>query len=248
MEMRRPLLFQYCRDTADVLTADFNRSKGQNASANIGRNREFLCRHFLDHVVPPKLSTGTGEMWDAYGNQTGQLDIVLYRNDSPRLHFGDTNTFPVQGVFGVVEVKSNLTTTKLQEAFDTSRRVKVLNHIPFSGITAHYTIGGVGLNRPLCCVFAYTGARLDTLYKELSKPENIGLIDVVSVLDRGAICSNYQSLNLGDPNKDPFSIVDGKAGAIGMLYRHIVIYSTAFLAQAWQMDDYFVPLQGWVEM
>src|SRR6266851_4125035 len=81
----RPLLYRYFRDTADLLLANYRRSGGQSAAANLGHNREVFCREFLTHVLPPRLTIGHCEILDRAGTRTGQLETVIIRDDAPRL-------------------------------------------------------------------------------------------------------------------------------------------------------------------
>jgi len=108
---RRPVLYDYFKKSADVLLAEYERTKEQEASANIGYNRELFCNKFLSRVLPPRLTVRHGEIWDSQGNKTGQLDVVILRDDTPSLTFGEADAFLAEGVFAVIEVKSNLTKT-----------------------------------------------------------------------------------------------------------------------------------------
>jgi hypothetical protein len=123
---QRPVLYDYFKDSSGVLLAQYNRSKGQEASANLGYNRELFCNEFLSHVLLPRLRNYRGEIWDSQGNRTGQLDLIIIRDDAPILTFGGADTILAEGVFAVIEVKSNLTKVKLIEAINTLRRVRDL--------------------------------------------------------------------------------------------------------------------------
>ena len=103
----RPILFSYFDDTAKVLLEEYNRSKQQNASANLGKNREFFCKDFLSKILPSKLSIKSGEIWDSTGNKTGQQDIIILRDDAPALHIGSDDIYLAEGTFAVIEIKSN---------------------------------------------------------------------------------------------------------------------------------------------
>jgi len=89
--MEKPILFEYFSKTARVLMADYERSREQEASLNLGRNREFFCERFLTNVLPFKLRISSGEIWDAKGTKTGQLDLIIIREDAPVLDFGTAN-------------------------------------------------------------------------------------------------------------------------------------------------------------
>ncbi len=161
----KPILYSYFQKTADVLLAEYNRSKEQNASDNIGKNREYFCRDFLKKVLPTKLSTVSGEIWDSKNNRTGQLDVLIIRDDAPSLNIGSDNIYLAEGVFSVIEVKSNLTREKLVEAKETL--TKVVN-LEVTKSSTQIFITPI-LDRPLRVVFAYEGATWDTIKDEINK-------------------------------------------------------------------------------
>lgn len=240
--VKRPILYDYFRESADVLLAEYERSKTQGASANLGYNRELFCNKFLSHVLPPRLTLRQGEVWDSQGNRTGQLDIVILRDDTPSLTFGGADTYLAEGVFSVVEVKSNLSRTKLQEALSTLKRVKSLN---LTGGGAMITSGPV-LSRALRCVFAYEGATWETLLEELVKPNNSDVVDMICILNRGTLIS--KGLIFSWEGDAPFYQCDGKAAALAWLYFHLVSYSTSFMGRSLSIGQYFEPLNGWVDI
>ena len=65
-----PILKEYFKNTATVLWAEYERSRGQENSTDIGTNREHFCRNFLAKVLPLKLKVTKG------GNQAGSTDEV----------------------------------------------------------------------------------------------------------------------------------------------------------------------------
>jgi len=234
----RPILYDYFKDSADVLLAEYQRSKGQKSAANVGYNRELFCNKFLSRVLPPRLNVRRGEIWDSQGNRTGQLEVVILRDDTPSLAYGEADTFLAEGVFAVVEVKSNLTKVKLQEALTTLKRMKKLN--PKGGVKM---FSGPVLDRPLRCILAYEGATWVTLGKELAKPENDSVVDLVSILNSGILISRGLLLNWKGDEK--FGIYEGKAASLAWLYYHLVRYSTSFIARSFDITEYFNPIEGW---
>jgi len=237
---QKPVLYDYFKDSSGVLLAQYNRSKGQEASANLGYNRELFCNEFLSHVLPPRLRNCRGEIWDSQGNRTGQLDLIIIRDDAPILTFGGADTILGEGVFAVIEVKSNLTRDKLSEAINTLRRVRDLRIK--SIIPIH---SGPMLDRPLRCIFSYESAAWDTLTSEINKPENAGIADLICVLDKGVILS--RGLLISWNNANPFVIINGNAASIAFLYQHLVGYSANFMGRVIDLDPYFEPFNGWID-
>ncbi len=124
---RRPLLYPYFENYAKVLMALFQVSSEQESDTNLGRNREYFCSFFLNRVLPPRLTVTKGEIWDSKGNKTGQQDIIIIRDDCPNLHIGTDNTYFAEGVFAVVEVKSNLDTERFHKTALALQKVQNLS-------------------------------------------------------------------------------------------------------------------------
>lgn len=209
----KPMLYDYFINSANVLLAQYNRSRGQEASANLGYNRELFCDQFLSRVLPSRLRIHRGEIWDSLRDKTGQLDLILTRDDSPRLTYdAGADTFLVEGIMGVVEVKSNLTREKLIEALQTLKLVKDLQ--PKNKV---FISAGYALDRPLRIIFSYEGATWNTLLDELIKPENNEVVDLGCILNRGVLFS--KGLLMQWPEDKPFYILNGKAASLAYLYR-----------------------------
>jgi len=243
---QRPVLYPYFDRTAEHLLAQYERSKLQESSSSIGDNREMFVNEFLSKVLPSRLQVRQrGEVWDSQHNRTGELDIVILRDDAPSLQFGgQRDVFLAEGVFAVIEVKSNLTREKLKEAVSALRRVQSLN---LSG--AHPVMSvGMTLDRPLRCVFAYEGAAWGTLIDELDNSHNSGVVDSVSVLDRGFLLSSALVPQLLErEGKTRYELVEGRAASLAWLYYALVSFATTFMARVLSLAGYFEPAEGWLD-
>ena len=107
--MNKSILYDYFDSIANELLSEFESSRLQKSSQDIGDNRESFINNFLKDCLPTKFHFGKGEIWDNKENKTGQLDIIIVREDAPKLYFGSRNAYLGEGVFAVIEVKSNLT-------------------------------------------------------------------------------------------------------------------------------------------
>ena len=239
--MPRPLLYQYFADSADVLLAEYNRSKQQNASTNLGANRESFCNNFMGRVLPQKLVVRRGgEIIDGEGNKTGQLDTVILRDDVPILSFGSADTYLVEGVFSVLEIKSKLDRSKLQEAGQTLGKVAIMQ----PNIKASITVGPV-INRPLRILFSYESSKWDTLLDEINKRGWHELFDIISVLNRGVLIKKGNLISWEDNSS--FSIIDGKAASLGYIYLYLTTYGLSFIGRGVDLSKYFNPVSRWQE-
>lgn len=234
----KPILYQYFKKTAVVLLAEYDRSKEQNSSANLGKNREYFCKEFLSKILPPKLSIKSGEIWDSQNNKTGQLDLVILRDDAPSLNIGSENVYLSEGVFSVIEVKSNLTREKVFEAGEAI--IKVVNLK--INIGAQICSGAI-LDRPLRIIFAYEGASWDTIIDELKKNNWTDVFDLICILNRGVLVRKDRLIRWS--SAEDFSIVNGRSACLGYLYLYLVSYGTSFLGRGMMVNPYFEPLEKW---
>lgn len=97
---------------------------------NDSSNREAFCRLFLSSHLPPGFRVTTGEIVDCHNNITGQLDVVIVTDDTPRMTIDSTGSViaPIlaDSVLGVVEVKTSLNSETLKKALSQLRPVKAL--------------------------------------------------------------------------------------------------------------------------
>ena len=239
-EEKRPLLYNYFLDTANLMLSEYNRSKSQNASTNKGKNREIFCSDFLKKVLPTKLRVVGGEIWDSDNKKTGQLDIIIVRDDAPSLTFGEVNTYLSEGIFSVIEVKSFLDQTKLDEAHKTLQKVGSLK------INIGATISsGATLNRPLRVLFSYDGNSLESVVENIIKNGYNESFDLICILTKGVIMK--KGLLLKWSTEHEFSILRGKAVALGLLYNYLVSYGSGFLGRTIILQPYFEPINRWDE-
>ena len=93
----------------------------------LGDARETIIRDVLTRFLPANVIIGTGQIVDASGNYSRQIDIVLYRADFPILRtLGRSDVFLLDGVLGAIEVKSTLGKEELTEALTNCHSVKFL--------------------------------------------------------------------------------------------------------------------------
>lgn len=92
-----------------------------------GTIREIFVKQFLEPFLPPQIGIGTGEIINHQGGRSKQLDVVLYNKDRvpPVLISGsDIGLFPWECVVSVIEVKSALNISVLEESHQNAASVK----------------------------------------------------------------------------------------------------------------------------
>ncbi|STR45182.1 DUF6602 domain-containing protein [Iodobacter fluviatilis] len=86
----------------------------------IGAPREQQVRNFLKLILPEKIGVSKGYIINQGGDISKECDIVLFNKETcPRFILNEENDlrlFPIEEVYGVIEVKSTLNPTELNDA------------------------------------------------------------------------------------------------------------------------------------
>lgn len=117
-----------------------------------GTIREIFVKQFLEPFLPPQIGIGTGEIINHQGGRSKQLDVVLYSKERVPpvlLSGGDIGIFPWECVVSVIEVKSTLNVSALEEAHSNAASVKQV----YSELNERDVL--VGGLRPLADIFPY---------------------------------------------------------------------------------------------
>ncbi len=157
------------------------------SAATIGQERAAFIDEFLAKVLPPIYRFGTGDVTDANGTKSGQLDVVVEYPFAPSLPIvgaGQTRLYLAEAAAAVIEVKSNLT----GQWNDAVKTADALAPVQRSfGATMTYGSGP----EPRIPLFAvgYTGwTTMATVQTHLNSAPNI---DGVLVIDCGLYASKW---------------------------------------------------------
>src|SRR5258708_28234929 len=83
-------------------------------SGDKGENREDILRDFLKEHLPKRYGVVKGEIITSTGQRSHAVDIIVYDAlNCPLLYSGKTVVVPVEGVYGIIEVKSRLSKAEL---------------------------------------------------------------------------------------------------------------------------------------
>lgn len=128
MKSKNPLqkIFQ---GLSQKLQADFELLSSQlSHSLSTGEAREFVLKELLRQYLPAKLGVEKGIIISSADNESPskQIDIIIYdKLNTPTLYNAENlRIFPIEGVYAVIEVKSNLNLENLNEAIANIRSVK----------------------------------------------------------------------------------------------------------------------------
>lgn len=165
-----------------------------------GNLNEVAFADWLRGLLPRTLDVGTGEIIDSFGGRSRQADVVIYDSaNTPRfLSRGGIDVFPVEPIYGVIEVKTYLNKEELKNSFSNMESIKNLKKIayqnkkadPISRTACLYDIENE--NWPIqFYIFAYESDGLDVLLShvvEMNSRNPISMqIDGVCVLDKGLL-------------------------------------------------------------
>lgn len=112
------------------LIREVEEARKATTSQLIGDAIETPVRRRLEQVLPRGIAVGSGCVIDSYGNCSRQQDVVLYEqgvcpvfsiNDTP-----ESTYYPCEGVMAVIEVKSAISSSELEDAFEKIASVKRL--------------------------------------------------------------------------------------------------------------------------
>lgn len=104
----------------------FSRLTGHNPE--LGRLNETHLVKLLRDYLPPKVGIGTGFIASGGQNpcQSPQCDIILYDalNNVPLYTSDAWSIFPIEMVYGVIEVKTKLTKKEFNDAFEKCAKIR----------------------------------------------------------------------------------------------------------------------------
>lgn len=206
----------------DVLVALSKIQINAGHSIHKGTPRELFIREFLGDHLPSNVDIGTGEIIDSNskpGDLRNQFDIVLYKKNYSKLHFGGgIFGFLAESVIATIEVKSTLDEKGVEQSVKAAHNVKSLT----PSVNNAMRVGWVP-PKPLSYVVAYDGPanmatanqwitnshRKNTIpfpvWTEENRTSTAGTaLDGLFVLKHGYIKLNNTPLTLLDPDvKDP---------------------------------------------
>jgi len=209
---------------------------------------------FLRGYIPASFAISSGIVVDGSGNESKQLDVIIHDALKTPLLFNESgiNVIPIECVYAVIEVKSNIDSTKtVGDIFENMKSVKDLkktSYIHPSGGTKK-TVTEYGSEWDIWptnyFVFALDSMKLTTIGDELNKKnqdenrETSKRIDCICVLNEGVIMNKLKSGKYS-ALPEPGSIIIASLTKKPLLFFYRLISN--HLLQAWmpsfQFTDY----------
>jgi hypothetical protein len=200
------------RGISKKLLADFEISAQITHNGNIGDYRENSLREFLEvGRLPKRYGVGNGEIVGHISNVSKQSDLIIFDQfeSIPLLYDNQVQVYPIDCIYGIVEVKSKLSKTKLLEGLENIKSVKELTPNDYVVKKTLFIQQSYQRPKPFGFIFAFAvdGNSLDSLTKNLAEWEKSNPPDMwpnlIVVLGEGII---YHTQNGFDKRISPSSI------------------------------------------
>jgi hypothetical protein len=146
-----------------------------------GEFREQVVQEFLRPYLPPCYGLDPGEIFSSDGQQSAQIDIVVYDAVFSTVLFqGKTRKlFPAESIYGSIEVKSSLSLAEFDRACRnvasvkrlSRRKADTLDLLPFLRLALGPGLSGGGdLRNPyLGVTFGYAGVNVEPVLADLAR-------------------------------------------------------------------------------
>jgi len=189
-------------ETGKHLRQEFEHIKNSNPHfAERGAEAEIILLDFLNQHLPKRFAAGSGLIVDHKNNISSQTDVIVYDAENcPVYRKGErVLILPCDNVASVIEVKSSLDKSQLEDASKKIASVKKLEKSPITNVDQPVTFSSLITTKTLGVVFAYESTTsLQTLAENLkeinqSVPSD-HWIDLIVVLDKGVIGYTVQFL------------------------------------------------------
>lgn len=181
-----------------------------------GSAREYVLKELLRQHLPKKLAIGSGIVIATDGTISKQMDIVVYDSMNTPIMYtaGDMQIFPVECVYAVIEVKSNLNSSELKMSIANIRSVKSMPkvaYVPQQGpIISTTNLHGKEMDHfpVLGFLFAYSSIKNIKIIKDrlVESDDAINVannLDSICILNR-AMITNYNPVSrLTSSTKEP---------------------------------------------
>lgn len=108
--MKRSLIKQHTSAIIKGFIAEAEAVKNLDNKTQKGRLRELFTSKILAKFLTSQFSTGTGVIINQKGEQSEQIDIIIYDNRilPPFIEEGKVGVYPAECMLGVIEVRSRI--------------------------------------------------------------------------------------------------------------------------------------------
>ena len=140
----------------DSMLALYRQAEVVRHSGDRGENREQDLRDFLQKHLPKKYGVTKGEIITQAGKHSHAADIIIYDAlNCPVLYSQRTAVLPVEGIYGIIEVKTKLSKSEFQDDIKKIERFKNLAPRDLSVIQTREYSTVHRPTRPFGAIFGY---------------------------------------------------------------------------------------------
>jgi hypothetical protein len=258
-------LLQALRNAVTRLESNLKDSDLFEHRGDKGEFRERVVEEFLRPFLPPCYGLGSGAVFSSDGNQSKQIDVVIYDSVFSNVLFRDrTNSlFPCEAVFGLIEVKSELDSAQLSLAVDNVASLKRLSRqpsdmcdlLPFRRlrIGGGLRYDGTMRNPYVSFVFGYRGLIAEAVVQDLNQrvlsmpeAERSNLPDFIFNKERGYMVMRVRDtgtqlvpVSPGAPF-DRFAHVACGADILPLFFLTVNIYLNEIILKAPDLNAYWI--------
>jgi len=239
---------------SDKLISDFKISAQIPHGTDKGTFREDALKKFLENEkLPKKYTLGHGQIITRKNDISKSVDIVIYDNinSSPLLYNENTQIFPIESVYGVIECKSQLSREKLIEGLENIKSVKSIAPNDRAYRKDVFVTTTYQRPTPFGIIFAYSlgNNSLESLEQNLREWEKMNNSkywpNLIVVLNEGLII-HHENYNLDDKiynkelNENSWpSYIAYKEDTLFKFYIILMDLCSSMFLGSYQLLDYF---------
>ncbi|EHU5129696.1 hypothetical protein RAL01_004133 [Vibrio vulnificus] len=191
-----------------TLLSRFKESGFIQHSGDKGENREEILIEFLRNHLPKRYGITKGEIITHKGERSHAIDIIIYDAvNCPVLYAGKTSILPIEGVYGIIEVKSTLSKAEFIDASSKIESFKKLAPRELGIIAARDSVTLHRPSRPFGIVLGYqlSSNSLESLkdnwQEQCNQVYDVNYFtNLVCVLGEGLL--HYEQCNLSKGEKE----------------------------------------------
>lgn len=206
MESPETPLLQYCSGAVATLRAQYDMTKTIGHSGTSGSAREGLIQKFLIDHLPAMASVSGGVLIDDTGKRSKQQDLVLIKNNMPRLRFisGHELIF-YDATVGTFEIKTSIDSRNIIK--EVGNNLKSVNSLSTTA-TPVFRMGMFGVRNVITSVVTFGGSNLDTISSWIYECDEPSQPDIYLDLTQGIMTKCDLDFLPSARQQNSYSIVD----------------------------------------
>lgn len=193
--MTQHTITELYQSAARKLKNDFDEAKKSIPHEGLkGQKGEDLLKEFLERRLPKRFGVSSGFIIDDKNSLSKQTDVILYDAENSPIIQPEENAIILHAdnVAAIIEVKSTLDKSEIEDAARKISSVKKLQKTPVSHIDQPVTFSDLIVSDTLGIVFAYSSRTdIKTIAANLAevntKYPRSEWIDLIIILDQGII-------------------------------------------------------------